>query len=111
VEIAQASGATLTTTQVDQTNTRIISKPAVIISSVAKKFKFQKREKLSCFVISVYKTCYQKNLKVMIYRTLILPVVLYGCETWSLTLREERRLRVFENRVLRRDNRGMEKTT
>jgi len=35
------------------------------------------------------------------YRTKILPVVLYGCETWSLTLREERRLRVFENRVLR----------
>jgi len=43
-----------------------------------------------------------KNLKVKIYRTLILPVVLYGCETWSLTLKEERRLRVFENRVLRR---------
>ena len=37
-----------------------------------------------------------------IYRTIILPVVLYGCETWLLTLREERRLRVFENRVLRR---------
>jgi len=37
-----------------------------------------------------------KNLKIKIYRTLILPVVLYGCETWSLTLREERRLRVFE---------------
>ena len=37
-----------------------------------------------------------------IYRTIILPVVLYGCETWSMTLREERRLRVFENRVLRR---------
>ena len=36
------------------------------------------------------------------YRTIILPVVLYGCETWSLTLREERRLRVYENRVLRR---------
>jgi len=35
-------------------------------------------------------------------RTIILPVVLYGCETWSLSLREERRLRVFENRVLRR---------
>jgi hypothetical protein len=33
--------------------------------------------------------------------TIILPVVLYGCKTWSLTLREERRLRVFENRVLR----------
>ena len=42
-----------------------------------------------------------KNLKIMIYRTIILPVVLYGCETWSLTLREERKLRVFENRVLR----------
>jgi len=38
----------------------------------------------------------------IICRTVILPVVLYGCETWSLTLREERRLRVFENRVLRR---------
>jgi hypothetical protein len=37
-----------------------------------------------------------------IYRTIILPVVLYGCETWSLTLREEHRLRVFENRVVRR---------
>jgi hypothetical protein len=36
------------------------------------------------------------------YKTIILPVVLYGCETWSLTLKEEHRLRVFENRVLRR---------
>ena len=43
-----------------------------------------------------------KNLKFKIYRSIILPVVLYGCETWSLTLREERKLRVFENRVLRR---------
>jgi len=43
-----------------------------------------------------------KNLKIKIYRNIILPVVLYGCETWSLTLKEERRLRVFENRVLRR---------
>ena len=42
-----------------------------------------------------------KNLKIKIYRTIILPVVLYGCETWSLTLSEERRLRVFENRVLK----------
>ena len=42
-----------------------------------------------------------KKLKIKIYRTIILPV-LYVCETWSLTLREERRLRVFENRVLRR---------
>jgi hypothetical protein len=43
-----------------------------------------------------------KNLKIKIYRTIILPVVLYGCETWSLTLREERKLRVFKNVVLRR---------
>jgi hypothetical protein len=43
-----------------------------------------------------------KNLKIKIYETVILPVVLYGCETWSVTLGEEHRLRVFENRVLRR---------
>jgi len=43
-----------------------------------------------------------KNLKIKMYRTVILPVVLYGCETWSLTLREERKLRVFENMELRR---------
>jgi hypothetical protein len=43
-----------------------------------------------------------KELKIKIYRTVILPVVLYGYETWSLTVREEHRLRVFENRVLRR---------
>jgi hypothetical protein len=42
-----------------------------------------------------------RNLKIDIYKTAILPVVLYGCETWSLTLREEHRLRIFENRVLR----------
>jgi hypothetical protein len=42
-----------------------------------------------------------KNLKIKIYETVILPVVLYGCETRSLTLREEHRLRFFENRVLR----------
>jgi hypothetical protein len=56
------------------------------------------------------------NMEIKIYRTVILSVVLYGCETWSLTLREESRLRVFGNRVLRRifggrGNRGVEKTT
>jgi len=40
---------------------------------------------------------------IKIYRNIIFPVVWYGCETWSLILREERRLRVFENRVLRRE--------
>ena len=59
-----------------------------------------------------------KKLKIKIYRTIIFPVVLYGCETWSLTLREERRLRVFKNRVLKRvfgpkrdEVTGMEKIT
>ena len=65
-----------------------------------------------------YSSLLSKNLKIKIYRTIILPVVLYGCETWSLTLREERKLRVFENMVLRRifgprrdeGNGGMEET-
>ena len=52
-------------------------------------------ESYSCRLLS-------NNLKVKVYRTVILPVVLYGCETWPLTLREERKLRLFENRVLRR---------
>jgi hypothetical protein len=46
--------------------------------------------------------CCQKNLQIRIYKTITLPVVLYGCETWPLTLREESTLKVFENRVLRR---------
>jgi hypothetical protein len=60
-----------------------------------------------------------KNIRIKICRTVILPVVFYGCETWSLTLREERRPMVFENRALRklsgakRDklNSRLEKTT
>jgi len=59
-----------------------------------------------------------KNIKIKIYRTIILPVILYGCETWLLILRDEHRLRVFENRVLRsvfgpkRDEiTGVDKTT
>jgi hypothetical protein len=42
------------------------------------------------------------NVKIKIYKTIILPAILYGCKTWYLTLREEHKLRVFENRVLRR---------
>jgi hypothetical protein len=53
--------------------------------------------KIFCIPVS-----YNKKLKIKIYRTVTLPVVLYGCETWALNLREEHRLRVFENRVLRR---------
>jgi hypothetical protein len=51
---------------------------------------------MNCAIILKLK----KNIR--IYKTIILPVVLYGCETWSLTLREEHKLRVFENRVLRK---------
>jgi hypothetical protein len=43
-----------------------------------------------------------KNVKVTIYKTIILPMILYGCETWSLTVPEKHKLKVFENRVLRR---------
>ena len=53
-------------------------------------------------MLGVSSSLLSNNLKLKIYRTIILPVVLYGCETWSLTLREEHRLRVSENRVLRR---------
>jgi hypothetical protein len=54
-----------------------------------------------------------KNVKIKIHITIIVPLLLYGCETWSLTLREEHRLRVFENRVLKSifgPERGVEKT-
>jgi hypothetical protein len=51
---------------------------------------------------SVFSSAVKKNLKLRIYNTIIFPVILYGCETWSLTLKEEHRLRVFETRVLRR---------
>jgi len=43
-----------------------------------------------------------KYIKIKIYKTITLPIALYGCETWSLTLREEHKLRVFKNRVLRK---------
>jgi hypothetical protein len=55
------------------------------------------QSKMFCLSVS-----YQKTLKIKIHKTVILPIVLYGYETWSLTLREEHRLRVFENRVLRK---------
>ena len=50
----------------------------------------------------LYSNLLSKNVKIKIYRTIILPVVLYGCETWSLTLRDGCMLRVFENRAMRR---------
>jgi hypothetical protein len=54
-------------------------------------------------VQNVFSSCLlSKNIKIRIYKTINLPVVLHVCETWSLTLREEHKLRVFENRVLRK---------
>jgi len=50
----------------------------------------------------IYVVIYPKNIKIKIHRAIILSVVFYGCETWSLTFREERRLRMSENRALRR---------
>jgi hypothetical protein len=71
------------------------------------------------FCLSVCYSLLSKNLKIKVHRTIILSVVLYGYETWLLILREECRLRVFENRVLRRIfgpkrnelTGGLEKTT
>jgi len=57
---------------------------------------------LSANAESLSSSLLPKNLKIRIYKTIILPVVLYGCETWSLTLSEERWLTVSENKVLRR---------
>jgi hypothetical protein len=56
----------------------------------------------ACYQSILSSRLLSRNVKVKIYKTIILPVVLYGCETWSLTLREEHRLGVFENGVLRR---------
>jgi hypothetical protein len=55
-----------------------------------------------CLLVCCLKAKRKKHKKNIIYKTIILPVILYGCENWSLTLREEHWLRVFDNRVLRR---------
>jgi len=57
---------------------------------------------LLCITATLIIAILSKNIKLKIYKTVILPVILYGCETWTLTLREEKRLRVFENKVLRK---------
>jgi len=73
-------------------------------NSIAEEIKSRLRSGNACYhsVLNLlYSRLLSKNLKIKIYRTIILHVVLFGCETWSLTLREERKLRVFENMVLR----------
>jgi len=75
------------------------------LNAIREEFKKRLRSGNTCYY-SVQKLLssrlLSKNLKIKLYRTIILPVVLYVCEIWSLTLRQERRLRVFENKVLRR---------
>jgi len=74
-------------------------------NSIAEEIKSRLRSGNTCYhsVQSLLSSrLLSKNLRIKIYRIIILPVVLYGYETWSLTLREERKLRVFENMVLRR---------
>jgi len=74
-------------------------------NSIAEEIKSRLRSGNACYYSVqnlLSSSLLSKNLKIKIYRSIILPLVLYVCETWSLTLREERKLRVFENKVLRR---------
>jgi len=74
-------------------------------NSIAEEIKSRLRSGNACYQSAqnlLSSRLLSKNLKIKRYRTIILPIVLYGCETWSLTLREERKLRVFENMKLRR---------
>jgi len=103
----------------DDTHLYTYSYVAVVLSSIAairvsgnflrnviqQKIKSSLKSENACYHSVqhiLYTSLLPKNLKIKIYRIIILPFVLYGCENWSLTLREECRLRVFENGVLRR---------
>ena len=74
-------------------------------NSIQEEIKCRLKVRNSCYYsvqILLSPRLLYRNLQIKIYKTVILPVVLYGCETWYRTLREECRLRVFENRILRR---------
>ena len=73
--------------------------------SIQGKIKSRSKSRNNCYhsvLNPISSILLPKNIKIMIPRTIILPVVWYGCETWSLTMEEERRLSVFETMVLRR---------
>ncbi|KAJ4433467.1 hypothetical protein ANN_15770 [Periplaneta americana] len=101
---ADADGASCGGTQLpvspldDNTDWRCDRCPVVLSASQVNELVSRIGEEVD----SVQASLLSKNLKVRIYKTVILPVVLYGRETWTLTLREEHRLRVFENKVLRK---------
>ena len=71
-------------------------------NSIQDEIKCRLKARNSYFYSSKHFCLLSENLKIKVYKTTILPVVLSGYEAWSLTLREECRLRVFENRILRR---------
>jgi hypothetical protein len=74
-------------------------------NSIQEEIKNRMKSGNACYHSVQNRLCFRllyKKLKIKIYRTIILPVVFYGCKTWSLTLREERKLRVFDKSVLRR---------
>jgi hypothetical protein len=74
-------------------------------NSIQKEIKIRLKSRHACYHFMqnlLYSGVLSKNINIKIYITIILPIVLYVSETWSLTLRKERRLRVFDNRVLRR---------
>ena len=72
-------------------------------NSLQEEIKNRLKSGIACYLSKLLSSSLlSKNLRIKIYRNIVLHFVFYGCETWSLTLREERRLRVFENRVLRR---------
>jgi hypothetical protein len=84
---------------------RHLSTPLMNQNSVQEEIKSRLKLGNACYHSVQNRLCSRllsKNLKIKIYRDVILHVVFYGCETWPLSLREERRLRVFENRVVRR---------
>ena len=82
-----------------------VKEEKILRNSIAEEIKNRLRSGNTCnhsVQILLSSRLLSKNLKIKIYRTIILSVALYGCETWSLTFREERKIRVFENTVLRR---------
>jgi len=85
--------------------TLYLGKPLTHQNSIQEEIKSSLKSSSACYQSVqnlLSSSLLSKNLKIKIYRIIVLPVVLYGCKTWSLTLKEECRLRVFENRGLRR---------
>ena len=82
---------------------RYLGKTLINQNSIQEEIKSRLKSGNACYHLVQHLLCsslLSKNLKIKIYRTIILPVVLYGCETCSVTLRVKRRLGVFKNRVL-----------